>query len=105
MGDMLFISAETPKPKRIQGALVGEKEVNAVADFLKDQGEPEYNEEILKQAVKGNGDLGAPDDDLFLDAADCVIRAGKDPPLYYKEGYESRMPVLQDSWIYSKSVV
>lgn len=77
MGDMLFISAETPKPKRIQGALVGEKEVNAVADFLKSQGEPEYNEEILKQPVKGSGDLGAPDDDMFLDAADTVIRAGK----------------------------
>jgi S-DNA-T family DNA segregation ATPase FtsK/SpoIIIE len=78
MGDMLFVSADTPKPKRIQGALVVEKEVNGITDFLKGQGEPEYNEEILKQATKlGGGDLGAPDDDLFLDAADCVIRAGK----------------------------
>lgn len=78
MGDMLFVSADTPKPKRIQGSLVVEKEVKGITDFLKDQGEPEYNEEILKQATKvGGGDLGAPDDDLFLDAADCVIRAGK----------------------------
>lgn len=78
LGDMLFVSAESPKPKRIQGSLVSEKEVRAVADFLKNQGEPEYNEEILKQATKlGGDDLGAPDDDLFLDAADCVIRAGK----------------------------
>lgn len=78
MGDMLFVSAETPKPKRIQGALVGEKEVNGVADFVKSQGEPEYNDEILKQPVRGaGGDLGAPDDDMFIDAADCVIAAGK----------------------------
>lgn len=78
MGDMLFVSAETPKPKRIQGAYVAEKEVNGVTDFIKNQGEPEYNEEILRQPVKGvGGDLGAPDDDLFIDAADCVIRAGK----------------------------
>lgn len=78
MGDMLFVSAESPKPKRIQGALVSEKEVREVAEFLKKQGEPEYNDEILRQATKlGGGDLGAPDDDLFLDAADCVIRAGK----------------------------
>lgn len=77
MGDMLFISSDTPKPKRIQGALVGEKEVKGVTDFLKQQGEPEYNEEILKQPTKAAGDLGAPDDDLFLDAADCVIRSGK----------------------------
>jgi S-DNA-T family DNA segregation ATPase FtsK/SpoIIIE len=78
MGDMLFVSPDTPKPKRIQGALVVEKEVKGITEFLKEQGEPEYNEEILKQPTKaGGGDLGAPDDDLFLDAADCVIRAGK----------------------------
>lgn len=78
MGDMLFISAETPKPKRIQGSLVSEKEVRTITEFLKSQGQPEYNEEILKQPVKGlSGDLGAPDDEMFLDAADCVIRAGK----------------------------
>jgi len=48
-----------------------------VAEFLKKQGEPEYNEEILKQPTKMSGDLLAPDDELFLDAADCVIRTGK----------------------------
>lgn len=77
MGDMLFVSAETPKPKRIQGALVSEKEVKAVAEFIKNQGEPEFNEEILKQPVRGSADFNTPDDDLFLDAADCVIRTGK----------------------------
>jgi len=78
MGDSLFISAETPKPKRIQGSLVSEKEVRGVTEFLKTQGKPEYNEEILRQPVKGmGGDLGAPDDEMFLDAADCVIRSGK----------------------------
>ncbi|MDD3480933.1 MAG: DNA translocase FtsK 4TM domain-containing protein [Patescibacteria group bacterium] len=77
MGDMLFISADTPKPKRIQGAFVAEKEVKGVTDFLKNQGEPEYNEEILAQPTKAAGDLGAPDDDLFIDAADVVVRSGK----------------------------
>jgi S-DNA-T family DNA segregation ATPase FtsK/SpoIIIE len=77
MGDMLFISADTPKPKRIQGAFVSEKEVKGVTDFIKSQGEPEYNEEILAQATRGSGDLGAPDDEMFIDAADCVVRAGK----------------------------
>lgn len=77
LGDMLFISADTPKPKRIQGSLVMEKEVKGVTEFLKTQGEPEYNEEILRQPIKGSADFSAPDDDLFLDAADCVIRAGK----------------------------
>jgi S-DNA-T family DNA segregation ATPase FtsK/SpoIIIE len=77
LGDMLFISADTPKPKRIQGAFVSEKEIKGVTDFVKSQGEPEYNEDILAQPTKTAGDLGAPDDELFIDAADCVVRAGK----------------------------
>lgn len=77
MGDMLFISADTPKPKRIQGAFVSEKEAKQVTEFLKKQGEPDYNEEIVAQPTKGSHDLGAPDDELFIDAADCVVRAGK----------------------------
>lgn len=77
LGDMLFVSADNPKPKRIQGAFVSEKEVKGVTDFVKSQGEPEYDEEILAQPTKNNSDLGAPDDELFIDAADCVVRAGK----------------------------
>lgn len=80
MGDMLFMSAELSKPRRIQGAYVSESEVKQITEFIKQQGEPEYNEEILLQHAKmggPNGEFGAVDDDLFYDAADCVIRAGK----------------------------
>lgn len=34
-GDLLFISAESSKPKRIQGAYVTEKEIRNVVDFIK----------------------------------------------------------------------
>jgi len=77
MGDMLFISSDTPKPKRIQGAFLSEKEVTGITDFIKKQGEPDYNQDILTQHTKSSGDLGAPDDELFIDAADCAVRAGK----------------------------
>jgi S-DNA-T family DNA segregation ATPase FtsK/SpoIIIE len=40
MGDMLFLSADHPKPKRIQGAFVSEKEVKRVVDYLKENVEP-----------------------------------------------------------------
>ena len=80
-GDMLFMSAELSKPRRIQGAYVSEPEVSQITEFVKTQGEPDYNEEILIQHAKMNGGIGgdfsAVDDDLFYDAADCVIRAGK----------------------------
>ncbi|MFH0792204.1 MAG: DNA translocase FtsK 4TM domain-containing protein [bacterium] len=36
-GDLLFISAEVSKPKRVQGAYVSEKEVKDVVEFIKTQ--------------------------------------------------------------------
>lgn len=35
MGDMLYISADSSKPKRLQGTYVGEKEVKKVVSFIK----------------------------------------------------------------------
>lgn len=84
-GDMLFASADSPKPRRIQGAFITEKEIKAVTDYLREQREPQYNEDVLAQQVKlggggrsgGLGDMDDVDDDLFEDAADTVIRSGK----------------------------
>ncbi len=80
-GDMLFISAELSKPKRIQGAYVSEKEVKAVADFLRQTGEPEYNNEITSGAAhaggsSSSGNFDAADDaEEIREAAELVIRA------------------------------
>lgn len=81
-GDMLFSSAEFIKPKRIQGVLVSNEEVSAVTKFLREQRQPDYNEEVLAQTVnlKGGGGAGgydAMDDDLWEQAAEVVITANK----------------------------
>jgi len=34
---MLYLTAEMPKPKRIQGALIGEEETARVTDFIRMQ--------------------------------------------------------------------
>ncbi len=53
-GDLLFVSAELSKPKRIQGAYISEDEIKKVADFIRDNNEvPE--EEIQFSAENGNG--------------------------------------------------
>lgn len=54
-GDMLFYPSGYPKPVRIQGAFVSDKEVNSVVDFLKGQnpGAVGYNEEISKKIASG----------------------------------------------------
>ena len=54
-GDMLFYPSGYPKPVRIQGAFVSDKEVNSVVEFLKGQnpGIVGYNEEISKKIASG----------------------------------------------------
>ena len=81
-GDMLFASPEFIKPKRIQGVFMSNEEVSAVTKFLREQRQPEYNEEVLSQAVnmKGGsagGGFDAMEDDLWQQAAEVVIAAGK----------------------------
>lgn len=83
-GDMLFVSAEFNKPRRVQGAYVGEQEVRKVVDFFKNQaGAVIYNESIVEKPKRGlgldgnGGDDGNDEDDMYDAAKEEVIRAGK----------------------------
>jgi S-DNA-T family DNA segregation ATPase FtsK/SpoIIIE len=79
-GDMLYLSSDfANKPKRIQGVLVTEKEIQSVAGFLKDQGAAEYDESILSFGTRGAGPGSEEDidDDLYNDAKQIVIQSGK----------------------------
>jgi S-DNA-T family DNA segregation ATPase FtsK/SpoIIIE len=87
-GDMLFISARSPKPRRIQGVFVSESEVKRVVKSIKSQldGDVEYNEEVtapqrvsLGGKMTGAGHLSGDDvgDDLYEEAKDTVIKAEK----------------------------
>lgn len=79
-GDMLFLSPQFIKPKRVQGVYLSDKEVKSVTDFLRKQRQPEYNEEVLAQNVKvGHGALSleSAEDDMFEEAAEVVIQSGK----------------------------
>jgi S-DNA-T family DNA segregation ATPase FtsK/SpoIIIE len=78
-GDMLFISAELSKPKRLQGAYVSEKEVERVTSYLKARGQPDYMEEVTAKIVpvpgSGLDELG--DDELLPEAKEVIMQAGK----------------------------
>ena len=83
-GDMLFTSAEFNKPKRVQGAYIGEKEVKKVVDFFKQQvGAVIYNEEIVEKpkrllGIPGMENSESEDNDPLLEeATQEVQRAGK----------------------------
>ena len=84
-GDMLFVTAELSKPKRIQGAFVGDNEIKKIVRYIKENGgEPNYIEGITdRQKVKGlagggmSGGGDADSDDLFEEAKEVVINMGR----------------------------
>ncbi len=47
-GDMLYLPPGSGYPQRIHGAFVADHEVHKVVEYLKEHGEPNYIEEILK---------------------------------------------------------
>jgi DNA segregation ATPase FtsK/SpoIIIE, S-DNA-T family len=57
-GDMLFHSAGFTTLKRIQGAFISDADTEAVVEFLKSQGEPEYDERLLKASVEEDNEDG-----------------------------------------------
>jgi S-DNA-T family DNA segregation ATPase FtsK/SpoIIIE len=76
-GDMLYMTASLPKPKRIQAPYMSEKEVRRVVDFLKNQSGPvEYQTDILEkhQSAVGVGGSGLDDsDDVDGDLINAAI--------------------------------
>lgn len=78
-GDMLFVSAELSKPKRLQAAYVSEKEVERVTSYLKVRGKPDYMNEIVEKPAPQIGgsleDLG--DDELLNEAKQVILQADK----------------------------
>ncbi|MCK4745197.1 DNA translocase FtsK, partial [Candidatus Parcubacteria bacterium] len=80
-GDMLFISNEISKPKRLQGAYISEKEIKNITAYLQARNDTEYNNEIteISELSGEEENLDIPDDDLELlkQAKKIVIAAGK----------------------------
>lgn len=88
LGDMLFVSAEISKPKRIQGAYVSEKEVRRVVNFIKEQSleAPRpvetpglvLTEELERSLEQGpNVFIEGEEDPLYEEAKKLVIEARK----------------------------
>lgn len=81
-GDMLFMTAEVSKPKRLQGVYVSDQEIKRVVEFLKKAGSPEYVEIAAPQqaapGLHGSGVAdGEEDDPLLTDAKEIILQAGK----------------------------
>ncbi|NMA01998.1 MAG: DNA translocase FtsK [Clostridia bacterium] len=78
-GDMLFYPTGFPKPVRLQGAFVSDKEVEEVVEFLKAQAKPKYQEGILDQEVitVDSSKEETEDDPLIPEVAKIFIENGQ----------------------------
>jgi S-DNA-T family DNA segregation ATPase FtsK/SpoIIIE len=79
-GDMLFYPVGEPKPIRVKGAFVSDKEVERVVEFIKSQGSAEYNESIIDEinSEKEPMDRDPGDnDELLPQAIELVVEAGQ----------------------------
>ncbi len=78
-GDMLFMPVGFAKPVRVQGCFVGNREVEAVVDFLKSTESQQYDEaveqEIIRQAqaAEKSGSRGVSEDDDAHDSGDEML--------------------------------
>ncbi len=85
-GDMLFYPSGYPKPIRVQGAFISDKEVSAIVDFIKEQNlEPSYSEEVSNHIKNSNSSGGSVNDSIapnskdeyFYEAARFIIEKDK----------------------------
>ena len=89
-GDMLYISAYTPKPKRIQASYISEKEVKKVITYITDKAiseselESEMDFDLVQELEKTSEDSSVvqasnydEDDPLLEEAKKLVIEANK----------------------------
>jgi DNA segregation ATPase FtsK/SpoIIIE, S-DNA-T family len=76
-GDMLFLHANSAKPRRIQGSWVNEKEMAAVVGHCRRQGDPDYVEGVTAEEASASADSmgGSGDDELLQEALELVVRS------------------------------
>jgi S-DNA-T family DNA segregation ATPase FtsK/SpoIIIE len=77
-GDMLFMPPGTASIVRLHGAYVSDAEIQGVADYLKAQARPEYDESIVQTTPDGEAGNGfEEEDEKYLEAVALVRQTGQ----------------------------
>ena len=81
-GDMLFLSGDLNKPRRIQGVYISEEEVKEVSEFLGKQKEEdvEYDKAITenkKSLVNASSETDVVEDSLYDEAVELIRESNK----------------------------
>jgi DNA segregation ATPase FtsK/SpoIIIE, S-DNA-T family len=72
-GDMLFSPVGSSRLQRIQGAYIDEPQIEAITEFWRRQGEPEFREELLEEVEDSGDEPGPGGDDAFSPDEDPLL--------------------------------
>jgi DNA segregation ATPase FtsK/SpoIIIE, S-DNA-T family len=101
-GDMLFSAAWNPFPVRIQGALIDDEETDAVTEYVKKLGPPQYIDDEVFFDDEETGEFeGEPGNDpLYERALEIVMSQGKASASYIqrrlKVGYNRAARLVEE---------
>ena len=101
-GDMLFSAAWNPFPTRIQGAYIDDDEIDAVTEYVKKLGPPQYIEdEVFFDDEETNDFEGEPGNDpLFERALEIILSQGRASASYLqrrlKVGYNRAARLVEE---------
>ncbi len=88
MGDMLFLPVGAPKPVRVQGTYVKDKEITEVLRYIKENSEAQYDEGMIEEMERraapeaseeddGEGGEDMMHDPVFIQAVETALEAGQ----------------------------
>ncbi len=76
-GDLLFLSPGVSRLQRLHGPFVSEGEIRRIVEFLKQQGGPEYQNEILEETEEQGEEEEEADDEKYREAVEFVVEKGE----------------------------
>ncbi|MBI1849115.1 MAG: DNA translocase FtsK 4TM domain-containing protein [Planctomycetes bacterium] len=76
-GDLLYLPPRSAHLIRAQGAFVSDKEIKRVVDFVKEEAQPHFNEELerLEEAAAIDGVAPGEKDELYDQAVRCILES------------------------------
>lgn len=74
-GDMLFMPMGASKPIRVQGAFMSDQEVETIVNYVRDQGQAEYDESLVPEVDDEIHDQEEVLDELYDQAVQIVLEA------------------------------
>jgi len=100
-GDMLFLPPGTSKLQRMHGAFVSEEEVTALVRFLREQGAPSFDEDLLSFEAATEPAAESPEEiDEMFDRAIAIVADSRNASISYlqrrlKVGYNRAARMIE----------